>query len=217
MKVRNGYSHSSISNDDDNNNKDINNNKGKESQLLPSQRKNMGRGSASTSTTPTTPLMNQELDPSSREVSRPHHDRRIKNGNNAITNGNGVARPSISDSSSSSSWSLGSNGDSDTVDASRPYGMDDVDQQTKQLTQKETRGVQTWKLFTLITIFVTAVVVSAGTWYSLDQKEISDFNESVSSIIVEDIQLLLACLEETHAKDMPRRGVKMLCVCSTLY
>ena len=54
------------------------------------------------------------------------------------------------------------------------------EKEVRKLTSKETQGVRTWKILTLLTILATAVSVAAGTFHFIDRQEEADFTESVS-------------------------------------
>jgi hypothetical protein len=51
------------------------------------------------------------------------------------------------------------------------------------LTRKETQGVNAWKVTVLLTILLSGVGVSFGTFYFLDKQEEDDFKSSVRTVL----------------------------------
>lgn len=52
--------------------------------------------------------------------------------------------------------------------------------EVEQMSKKETNNMRAWKLIVVLTIIVTASLVSAGTYIFLKQNEDSTYDESVS-------------------------------------
>jgi hypothetical protein len=87
------------------------------------------------------------------------------------------------------SWSV-DGGDSSEGD-DRPYGMDSIEQEkaeeaaVAELTRRETRGVQMWRIFTLLSLIAVSVAVSTITFRLLRDQETDEFEESVSDAVRE--------------------------------
>jgi hypothetical protein len=89
---------------------------------------------------------------------------------------------------STSSWTVdddehGSSSCSTTYDELEGQGAkaEDEVEDVQMLTRRETKGVNAWKLTLVLTIFVTALAVSACTYSFLDRQEEQDFERSVST------------------------------------
>jgi hypothetical protein len=71
----------------------------------------------------------------------------------------------------------------------RPSGMDTIDEKKAEeaaiaeLTRRETRGVQMWRIFTLLTLIAVSVAVSTITFKLLQNKDVNEFEDSVSWIL----------------------------------
>ncbi|GAX14200.1 hypothetical protein FisN_20Hh177 [Fistulifera solaris] len=80
------------------------------------------------------------------------------------------------------SWSV-DGGDSSEGD-DRPYGMDSIEQEkaeeaaVAELTRRETRGVQMWRIFTLLSLIAVSVAVSTITFRLLRDQEKDEFEDS---------------------------------------
>ena len=82
------------------------------------------------------------------------------------------------------SWSVDGGESSEGDD--RPYGMDAIEQEKAEenavalLTRRETRGVQLWRIFTLLTLVAVSVAVSTVTFRLLRDQDTDEFHDSVS-------------------------------------
>ncbi len=83
------------------------------------------------------------------------------------------------------SWSV-DGGESSDGDNHRPYGMDSIEQEkaeeaaVAEITKRETRGVQMWRVFTIFTLVAVSVAVSTITFRLLQNKDVDEFEDSVS-------------------------------------
>jgi hypothetical protein len=82
------------------------------------------------------------------------------------------------------SWSVDGGESSD--DDLQSSGMDTNDQEKAEeeaiaeLTRRETRGVQMWRIFTLLILVAVSVAVSTITFRLLQAQDIDEFEDSVS-------------------------------------
>ncbi len=83
------------------------------------------------------------------------------------------------------SWSV-DGGESSDGENHRPYGMDTIEEEkaeeaaVAELTRRETRGVQMWRIFTMLTLVAVSVAVSTITFRLLQDQDVDEFKDSVS-------------------------------------
>jgi hypothetical protein len=83
------------------------------------------------------------------------------------------------------SWSV-DGGESSSDGEIRPYGMDDIEQEkaeeaaVAEITKRETRGVQMWRLFTLVILIAVSATVSTISYRLLNDQDVNEFEDSVS-------------------------------------
>ncbi len=84
------------------------------------------------------------------------------------------------------SWSV-DGGESSDGENHRPYGMDTIEEEkaeeaaVAELTRRETRGVQMWRIFTMLTLVAVSVAVSTITFRLLQDQDVDEFKDSVST------------------------------------
>jgi hypothetical protein len=86
------------------------------------------------------------------------------------------------------SWSVDGGESSSDGENHRSSAMDSIEEDKAEeaaiaeLTRRETRGVQMWRIFTLLTLVAVSVAVSIITFLLLRNKDVDEFNDSVRII-----------------------------------
>ena len=97
----------------------------------------------------------------------------------------------IRDASRRSSWSVREDEDDDANSSSnndnnsqqRPDDDNDDDDSLRKLAKQESKGIRLWKGIVVVTILVTAALISFGTFNYVKQSEEDEFETSVSTVL----------------------------------